>query len=253
MKHIMISIDPDTDKIKKICESLVGSEIKLSFTITLQSGMTCSGKINNCNIIGDCMENVIFPFIKKQIPSFQEGPKQSSPDFYNGDDKKWEWELKCFNNNPGFDISNFNSYISQIEKNLEKKLYRTQYMIFRYSFSNNIVKIEDFKLCNIWNLINYEGKYPISLQCKKGMWYNIRPCSFQDINSKNKTPDLFIKQICKAILESPNTIINKENIINTIETQFHDLNYSQILCDFNSTLNIASNTGGVAMLPNKSE
>ena len=120
MKHIMISIDPDTDKIKKICESLVGSEIKLSFTITLQSGMTCSGKINNCNIIGDCMENVIFPVIKKQIPSFQEGPKQSSPDFYNGDDKKWEWELKCFNNNPGFDISNFNSYISQIEKNLEK-------------------------------------------------------------------------------------------------------------------------------------
>ena len=79
----MILIDPDTDKIRNICESLIGSEIKLNFTITLKSGETCSGDIDNCNIIGDCMENVIFPFIKKQIPSFKEGPKQSSPDFYN--------------------------------------------------------------------------------------------------------------------------------------------------------------------------
>lgn len=59
MKHIMMQIDPDTDKIKHICEYLIGSEIKLNFTIKFKSGEICSGDIDNCNIIGDCMENVI--------------------------------------------------------------------------------------------------------------------------------------------------------------------------------------------------
>ena len=75
--------DPDTQKIKTICESLVGSKIHFGFTITLPLGETQSGKINNCNIIGDCMENILFPFIKSEMPTFEEGPKQASPDFYN--------------------------------------------------------------------------------------------------------------------------------------------------------------------------
>ena len=249
----MFTTDPDTKNIKSICESLVGCEIKLNFSITLKNGEKYIGDIDNCNIIGDCMENVLFPIINKKIPSFVQGPKQSSPDFYNGVDKEWEWELKCFGNTPGFDISNFNSYITQINNNLERKLYKTQYLIFKYASNDKCIKIVDFKLCNIWNLINYNGKYPISMQCKKGMWYNIRPCCFTDFNNTIKTPYLFIKQICRAISETPNPIANKSDIIKNIESQFNELNYSQILIDLNNKLNIASNTGGVAMLPNKSE
>ena len=46
---------------------------------------------------------------------FVNGPKQSSPDFFNN--IEYEYELKCFKKNPGFDISNFNSYISQLNGN----------------------------------------------------------------------------------------------------------------------------------------
>jgi len=224
--------DPKTPEIKKICESLIGCKINIGFTITLKSGENFSGEINNCNIVGDCMEDIIYPFINKYIPTFEKGPKQSSPDFYNS--KIWEWELKCFSNTPCFDISNFNSYISQLEENLEKKMYRTQYLIFKYNLKNGIITITDFKLCNVWQIINYKGKYPISLQSKKSMWYNIRPCNFNDMNAVDKTPNMFIKKIVDAIDKTPNNMENKTRTINNIYKQFYKLQFSRIIQVFNN-------------------
>ena len=214
--------DPDTSEIKKICESLINSKIYISFRIILQNGNNYNGEINNCNIVGDIMEDILYPYIKNYISSFEKGPKQASPDFYNRE-KQWEWELKCFNNKPCFDISNYNSYILQLYQNLERKMYKTQYLIFKYNLKDNLIEIIDLKLCNIWEMINYNGKNPISLQSKKGMWYNIRPCTFNDMNNSTKTPELFIKQICKSINESPNKIENKEEIIENIYNQFNKL------------------------------
>ena len=218
-----LSIDPDTQKINTICESLIGCEIQIGFNIKLKNGEKHYGKINNCNIVGDCMENILFPFIKSQVPSFEEGPKQASPDFYNRD-KKWEYELKCFSDKPGFDISNFASYIAQLSENLERKMYKTQYLIFKYEIKEGYITITDFKLCNVWSILNYSGKRPVSLQCKKGVWYNIRPCStFNDMNNPEKTQEIFIKQICKAIDMCPNNIENREQIKISIKRQFEKL------------------------------
>lgn len=228
-----MSFDPKTPEIKKICKSLIDCKININFTITLQNGENHSGEINNCNIIGDCMEDILYPFINKHIPTFEKGPKQSSPDFYNS--KTWEWELKCFSNNPGFDISNFNSYIDQLEANLERKMYKTQYLIFKYNFKDGIISITDFKLCNVWEIINYTGKYPISLQCKKGIWYNIRPCCFNDMN-KNKKPSTFIKQICEAIDKTPNKFNDKEKTVVNIQKQFDKLQSCEIIQSFNKLL-----------------
>ena len=75
-------------------------------------------------------------------------------------------------------------------------MYKTQYLIFKYNLNDGVITITNFKLCKVWQLINYTGKHPISLQCKKGMWYNIRPCSFNDINT-NKTPIMFVKKYVK--------------------------------------------------------
>tara|TARA_B100000427_G_scaffold126447_1_gene105159 strand:- start:5090 stop:5773 length:684 start_codon:yes stop_codon:yes gene_type:complete len=225
-----MSFDPKTSEIKTICESLIGCKINLGFTITLQNGEHHSGELENCNIVGDCMEDILYPFINKHIPTFEKGPKQKSPDFYNS--KIWEWELKCFQGTPGFDISNFNSYISQLEDDLEKKLYRTQYLIFKYNLEDGIITITDFKLCNVWDIINYGGKYPISLQAKKGNWYNIRPCCFNDMNASYKTPTMFIKQIVEAINQTPNepynTPENKTRTIDKISHQFNRLVNPQI-------------------------
>lgn len=215
------NIDPDTNIIRNICNDLIGSKINIGFTITLINNRVYQSNIPNCNIIGNCMENIIFPIIKEHIPTFEEGPKQKSPDFFNG---KWEYELKCFTGTPNFDISNFNSYIRQLEENVERKLYRTKYIIFQYEINDNIVMITDFKLCNIWEIILYTGKYPISIQNKKDIWYNIRPCRLKDMNDIGKTPSLFIEKICDAILKTPNKIKNKREVIKTISDQFANLN-----------------------------
>ena len=50
---------------KKICESLIGGVINVNFRINLQNGENYSGEIDNCNIVGDCMEDIIYPIIKK--------------------------------------------------------------------------------------------------------------------------------------------------------------------------------------------
>lgn len=91
------------------------------------------------------------------------------------------------------------------------------------------ITITDFKLCNVWQIINYKGKHPISLQCKKGMWYNIRPCSFNDMNAIDKTPILFIKKMVDAIKKKPNKIDNKTITINNIYNQFYKLQFSKII------------------------
>ena len=217
----MSVIDPDTQKINLICQSLIGCEIQIGFNIKLKNGEKHSGKINNCNIVGDCMENILFPFIKAQIPTFEEGPKQDSPDFYNRD-KKWEYELKCGN---GWDVSNFDKFIAQLSENLEKKMYKTQYLIFKYKIKNDHITITDFKLCNIWVMLHYNGKNPVSLQDKRGVWYNIRPCSLKKMNDTKKTPEIFIRQICKAIDASPNNISTekREQQKISIMTQFRQL------------------------------
>ena len=161
-----MSIDPNTKQIDEICQSLIGSRITIGYSITLQNGNNYTGDIDNCNIVGDVMEDILYPIIKKNIPTFQKGPKQASPDFYNIN-KEWEWELKCFCDSPGFDISNFNSYIDQLQNNLERKMYKTQYLIFKYEITSGSFMITDFKLCKVWDILNYNGKYPISLQSKK--------------------------------------------------------------------------------------
>jgi hypothetical protein len=214
--------DPDTQKIRLICQSLIGCEIQIGFNIKLKNGENHSGKINNCNIVGDCMENILFPFIQAHIPTFEEGPKQASPDFYNRE-KKWEYEMKCFCGGPSFDVSNFTSYIAQLSENLERKMYKTQYLIFKYEIKNGYITITNFKLCNVWGILNYGGKRPVSLQVKKNVWYNIRPCTFNDMNNPEKTQEIFIKQICKAIDLCPNNIENSEQIKISIMTQFIQL------------------------------
>lgn len=232
-------IDPDTPIIRDVCQKLVGASIQLRYTITLSSedhNKDYTQDITNCNIIGDCMENIIIPFLKNRLPTFEEGPKQASPDFYNRN-KAYEWELKVFTgNSPGFDISNFISYIHQLDKDVVRKLYKTQYLIFKYSTIKNVIRIDDFKICNVWDLIMYNGKYPISLQNKKGIWYNIRPGGFKEMNN-NKTADLFIKSICKAIMECPNRIDNREQLILNITKQFNECVFAQTLNTINTQMN----------------
>lgn len=210
--------DPDTDIINESCIKLIDAKIKIHYTI--EYGETVeSGDIDDCNIVGNCMETILYPYLKDKIPTLEKGPLQKSPDFYNRN-KQYDWELKTFCKSPNFDIANYTSYITQLSENLNKKLYKTQYLVFKYEIKNDYIIIKDFVLCNVWNIVSYDKTYPISLQNKKGTWYNIRPCCFKDMK-KNKTAKKFINNLIKSINECPNNIENKESIINKINDQYN--------------------------------
>ena len=219
-----IKSDPDKTMIKDICTKMVGAKIKFQYEITLEDGETNKNTLNNCNIIGDCFEDILYSFIRKKVKTFERGPKQSSPDFWNRN-KEYDWELKCFQNNPNFDISNFTSYLYQLEKEngVYKKMFSTNYLVFQYTIHESYTHINSFWMLNVWNMVGYNKKYPITLQNKKGMWYNVRPSNHKEWNDKDKTPQKFITNFCKAIQECPNKIEKKDEIISSIQKQFDNL------------------------------
>lgn len=215
---MVFTIDPDESIIQSICNSMVGETIVIHANILGKIiPLTESESINN--VVGGVLESILPYMMKEKLPNFMPGPKQCSPDYFNN---KYEYELKCFEKSPGFDISNYHSYISQIEKKggLKRKL-ETKYLIFQYKIEKTGgIKIISFDFLNIWNLIGYDGKYPISLQNKKGMWYNIRPSSKNSWKNVTKTPQHFVKQFLKSIQICPNPIENKETILNNIKYQY---------------------------------
>jgi hypothetical protein len=217
--------DPDLNKLAKLCTSFVNKTVNIWAQF---DGEYID--VANCNAVGDLFENMFFKKFKERLPSFKRGPLQASPDYWNND--IYAYEQKCFMCNPGFDVSNFDSFVNELQQEggLLKKMFQTKYLVFGY----NMVKgegtatkfvITHFYLLNIWNIVGYNGQYPISVQNKKGHWYNIRPSDHKDWLSKEKTPMKFIDHLIHAIQKCPNKIIeqNRDDFISNIQKQWNDI------------------------------
>ena len=217
-KLVKIDEYENKNKLIEICKSFENQYISLNATF-----MGIEIPVYNCNAVGDILEDIFYPIFKKVLDDFEEGPKQAPPDYY-AMNKKYAFEQKVFMCNPGFDIGNFTSYVNQLCENdgVYNKLFNTKYLIFEYMIDNKKIKIITFHFLNVYNLVSYTGKYPISMQVKKKIWYNIRPCSPNDWYSNKKTPNLFIENIIKSINQCPH-IEDKVNKINSISKQFNEL------------------------------
>ncbi len=216
-KEEIIVYDKENELIN-ICKKFINEEIKI-----YAECMNKKIKITNINLIGDIFEDILYNKICETINDFEEGPKQSSPDFY-AFNKKYEYELKTFTKNPNFDISNYASYIDQLCENngVYRKVFRTKYLIFEYIFIDNKIFIKNFDILNVYNIVSESNKYSINMQVKRKIWYNIRPSSKKSWYLSNKTPDLFIKNIIQSIKDCPN-IDNKEIKIQNIEEQYKNI------------------------------
>ncbi len=162
---------PNSEILTSVCKSFEGQEISLTVTFMGKIIPIC-----NCNAVGDILEDVFYPIIKENLDDFEKGPKQASPDYY-GINKHFEFEQKVFMKNPNFDIGNFTSYVNMLcqDGGVYKKLFKTKYLVFEYAIINKKIKIIKFHYLNVYNLVGYSGKTPITMQIKKNMWYNIRP------------------------------------------------------------------------------
>jgi hypothetical protein len=218
IKKENIEVYSNEEKLIDICKSFESHSIELHATFMKETIL-----INNCNAVGDILESIFFHQIKKHLSDFEEGPKQKSPDFY-ACNKLFEYEQKVFMKKPGFDISNFESYIEQLcqKDGIYQKILKTKYLIFEYFIDENKIMIKKFHFLNVWNIVAYSKKEPISMQVKRGVWYNIRPDSSNKWYDKTKTFDLFIKKIIECI-DKCNQIEDKENKKKNILLQYEEL------------------------------
>ena len=199
--------------------------------------------IEGLNSFGHLIESSIINFYIKEFPKMiQKNPIGSiSPDFFcfvdNWIHKEYELEIKTYNNENGasFDISPFQCYIDQLFKpgGVLRKLFNTRYLIISYKKIDQDIVIKNIYFKPVWKIVNYDEKYPISMQVKKQIWHNIRPSSSFTSESLIGTPQKFIDNIIKCIDECPNQNLqnkqNKDKYITEISRQFDEIKQNYII------------------------
>lgn len=128
---------------------------------------------------------------------------QKFPDFFlNVDNSKVGLlEVKTFDwdRGPGFDLANFDSYCNS----LLEDAYRldSDYLIFAYQMNGSELIIKDVWLKKIWELSCPSSTYPIKVQEKKSIIYNLRPATWYSERSTFK-PFETIEDFLKALNET---------------------------------------------------
>ena len=190
-----------TREIKSVCEKMIGAKIQPFYKSTLRDGEETCGDLLNPNIMGDAMENILWPYLQKAIPTIEEGPKQKSPDYKIGEE---EYELKTFLKSPGFDIGGITGYITSLsqEGGVKRKLINTKYIIFEYEIDENFVLILNYWILSVCDICcGYGGQKPINIGGGNGL--NIRPATKKQWTSEEenhkRTPSRFLDRIEKLI------------------------------------------------------
>lgn len=166
-------------------EALVGKIGHITFSL---NGLDV--KINTKDTVGNLLQEWLEAWMVANDIVYIENPnRQTFPDFFldPSNDKKGLLEVKTFDKDrgPGFDIANFDAYCNSLLTNA----YRldSDYLIFSYSMNNSgDITIENIWLKKIWDIAGGSGTYPLKVQEKKQIIYNIRPVTWFSSQSTYK-------------------------------------------------------------------
>ncbi len=171
------------DKLTKEYE-IIGEKGNINFTL---KDLTIS--IETKDTVGNLIQEWLKAWFLKMDIEFEENRNtQKFPDFYlNPENKKSELlEVKSFDwdNGPGFDLANFDSYCNS----LLTDAYRidSDYLILAYQMEDGDLTIKNVWIKKIWELSCPSGPYPIKVQEKKGVIYNLRPATWYSEKSRFK-------------------------------------------------------------------
>lgn len=128
--------------------------------------------------VGNLIQEWLKAWFKESKIDFEENTNpQTFPDFLLDCDNHHNGllEVKSFDykRGPGFDLANFDSYCNS----LLTHAYRldSDYLIIAYEMDDGIISIKDIWLKKIWQLACPSSTYPLKVQEKKSVIYNIRP------------------------------------------------------------------------------
>jgi type II restriction enzyme len=175
---------------------LIGKTGKINFTL---KDLTIS--IESRDTVGNLLQDWLVQWMKREKISFYVNPSsQTFPDIYLDIDykKKNLLEIKTFDfdRGAGFDLANFESYCGS----LLTHAYRldSDYLILAYKMKGAEITIENLWLKKIWEIAGGSNTYPIKVQEKKQVIYNLRPINWYSERSTFKafnTKEAFLKAL----------------------------------------------------------
>lgn len=160
--------------------------------------------IETKDTVGNLLQEWLKAWMNKESIEFEENPNsQVFPDFYldKSDRKLGLLEVKSFDwdRGPGFDLANFDSYCNS----LLTSAYRlnSDYLILAYQMKGSELTIKDVWIKKIWELACPSGTYPLKVQEKKSVIYNIRPSTWYSERTKFK-PFNSLEEFLSALNET---------------------------------------------------
>ena len=196
---------------------LVGQKGRITFKLK-----DITVEIETKDTIGSLIQEWLKEWMKSEKINFEENQNsQTFPDiFLNTKDKKrglLEIKTFDFDRGPGFDLANFDSYSNSLLTNS----YRldSDYLILAYQMSGSVITIKDVWLKKIWELAGASSTYPIKVQEKKNVIYNIRPIIWFSERSKFgafKSKEEFLKALNETRYQYPKTHHDNAHWLNKV-------------------------------------
>ena len=139
-------------------------------------------EITSSDVIGGVVQDWIGQFLssRNELKLFKNAETQDFPDYFLDSRKSCAFEVKCYNVNesPSFDLANFERYLDAVDGKRRALFVDADYLVIGYRQSEAGISLEKFMLKKIWQMTGPSDKYPISLQVKRKIPFNIRPKNF---------------------------------------------------------------------------
>jgi NgoBV restriction endonuclease len=185
---------------------IIGEQGVINFSL---KDLTIS--VETKDTVGNLLQEWLKAWMKKEKIEFEENKNsQTFPDF-NLDLKNAKQgllEVKSFDwdRGPGFDLANFDSYCNSLLENS----YRidSDYLIFAYQMEGSVITIKNVWMKKIWELACPSGTYPIKVQEKKSVIYNLRPSTWYSERTKFKpfeSKESFLSALNETRYQYPQT------------------------------------------------
>lgn len=189
---------------KNIVNRLNNQGIYSSIGCTVFNFMNINRTVGDKSIVGYIFQDWLEAWFDKNNIYYRTNPNtQEPPDFYLNpkSDEIDLLEVKVFDITAGanFDLSNFESYCAKIEEQPLK--LDADYLIFGYKLISGKLKIKKIWLKKIWEISCPSKAYPIKIQQKRNVIYNIRPAVWYGKNTTFKPFDNK-KEFVKAMAQT---------------------------------------------------
>jgi len=174
------------DLYKKLVDDykLIGENATISFTVK-DLPITIKAKDSIGNLLQEWLKAW---FVYNDIDFLENANSQSFPDFLldKANITKGLLEVKTFDfdRDSGFGLADFDSYCNSLLENAYR--LNSDYLIFAYQMKDGIIRVKNIWLKKIWELACPSSTYPIKVQEKKNVIYNIRPSLWYSERSRFK-------------------------------------------------------------------